>query len=812
MNWKRFMIVIGSLVVLAGGVQLVIACAGDDPDITTEPSFFMNSINNRPEFTPLFYDPYSIFYNNKFYSDTGAFDYTPRDENVRSWKSITGKSVNDSDIAALLYRTDKQNIHRIYEHIRKDYTLSVPNNVAKNTFTKWLIKNNKHEQVLYLEFAKQCEPYAQAIESYWDDKKNEWASPVRDSAAMQELVHEGIKRHAATTDADLLIRYAYQTIRMAFYSREYPQTLSLFDELIPPGTTHYLFERCMALKAGALFRTGRKNEAAYLYSLVFDRSDEEKTNAMLSYIWATGNKPDNILQYCRNEHERAVLYLMSGLHESTYLGEANDYNSGPEGPAALLDQRKKATASLLASLSTVYSYDPRVRGLDVLMTRNIIRLESSFLNDLYNAPGKSSGAATSLIVFAQKVAAENKAGNKAFWLLSASYLSLLDGDIAGCRKLLDEAASQKMSPMEKQQHYLINTLHTIRKHNSLNAEAEQELLPMLQKLENTAANDLRYQVFFNTIMGNIIYNQYLRQKDTVKALSAYSRSLTISGTASAYHYSTGLGSKVGELLISMHPSQLSTLANFNHRTDRTPFENWLVANTLYTDGYVYEMQGTRFLSRHNFAAAVSSFRNVDQHTLNEILLPDMFVSHLAEYTTWNRSDSAVNYNKLTFAQRMYELEQKLEKDPNDDRAAYQYANGLYSMSFYGKGSLASQYYRGSTDQAAYYITRRRKKVPTAESEFYTVEKAQQYYLKAYNNSTDPEVKARCLFLAAKCWQKNCPVKDEGDYFWGDEKAYYQYSMRNPYFRQLREEYAYTLLFKKAKGTCSYLQDYCDTRK
>ncbi len=805
------MIVIGSLAVLAGGVQLVIACAGDEPDITNEATFFMNSINNKPEFTPFLYTPYSTFYTDKFYSDTGSLDYVPADENVISWKSITGKSVEDSDIKNFLYHTDKQFIRKIYDHIRKDYTLSVPNNIAKNSFTKWLIKNNKHEQTLYLEFAKQCEPHAQALESYWDDKKNEWAWAVRDSATMQELVHEGIKRHAATTDPDLRIRYAYQTIRMAFYSREYPQTLMLFDELIPPGTNHYLYERCISLKAGALFRIGRKNEAAYLYSLVFDRSDEEKTTAMLSFIWASGNKADNILQYCKNDHERAVLYLMLGLHDPEYLGEANYYNSGPDNPTELMAQRKKAVSTLLSSLKTVYNYDPKVRGLDVLMTRCVIRLEGSFLNGLSQAPAQI-GAATPLIDFAQKAGNDNKAGNKAFWLLSASYLALLDGDLTSCRKLLDAAGALKMSVQEKQQQYLINTLHTIRKHNLLNAAAEQELLPMLQKLETIAATDLRYQVFFRTMMGDILQLQYLRQKDTIKALSAYSRSLAISGNAFANYYSTGLGSQVGSMLSAMHPAQLSTIIHFNHRTDRTAFENWLVSNTLYTDSYVYELQGTRFLSRLNFAAAASSYKNVDQRTLNETLLPDMFVSHLSEYTTWNRSDSAVNYNKLTFAQRMYELEQKLEKEPNDDRAAYQYANGLYSMSYYGKGCLASQYYRGSTDDAAYYITKARKKVPAADAEFYSVEKAQKYYMIAFNNSTDPEVKARCLFLAAKCWQKNCPVKDEGDYFSGDEKAYYLRSMKNPYFRQLREEYAYTLLFKKAKSTCSYLQDYCDTRK
>jgi hypothetical protein len=88
---------------------------------------------------------------------------------------------------------------------------------------------------------------------------------------------------------------------------------------------------------------------------------------------------------------------------------------------------------------------------------------------------------------------------------------------------------------------------------------------------------------------------------------------------------------------------------------------------------------------------------------------------------------------------------------------------------------------------------------------------ERYYIQAFNNSLDKEFKARCLFMAAKCWQKNCPMpaEDANDtYFWGSgNDAYFVNSLQSPYLKQLAEEYKDTKYFEEAHSTCAYLRAY-----
>jgi hypothetical protein len=808
MNWKRFITIISSVAILAGGVKLVVACAGDDPDIWDAPTYFFNSINNKPAFTPFYYTNISTFYTNAYAFDSALFGYHPADENIRTWKERSDKNIDDSDISNFLYSYSVKDVEHIYDHIRKDYTLTVPKNVAQNKFTRWLIHNNKHEQALYLVFAKQCEPYTKPKESYWDEKKNELAYVNRDSAAMQELVHEGIKRFSDTKDEDLKMRYAYQTIRMAFYSGENPQTLMLCNDMLPAGSKHYLYYRCMAMKAGVLFRTNKQNEAAYLYSLVFDSSDEQKTNAMLSFNRACKGNATNVIQYCKSDHERAVVYLMTGMFEggNTYGSDGSATDSAAVAAATGLPKINKA-------IKAAYAYDPKVAGLDVMMTRSINSIEEEQLNEFNNANRKSNAGVNELNQFAQKVAEENKNGNKAFWLLASSYLYLLDGNMTGCKTMLDKAQASAMTDIEKKEHYIITTLYTIGKNRSLNAQAESELLPMLQQLETAAQNDKRYKVFFGNIMNNILRNIYLQQKDVNKALLCFSKHhVTWSGETGVSYYGTGLGSDMGNTLDAMTQEELHKLATYPQRSTNTPYEKWLSGNSVYTGNSMNDLEGTRLIATMNFGKAIELLKNIPQPELDNTLLPDMFVSHITEESKWNKSDSGMRYNKLTFALRMKELQDKLAKDPADGRSAYQYANGLYSMSAYGKGVLASCDYMSTSDYRKYYLCNARKKLPAAKAEIYAVQTPERYYMQAYNNSTDPEVKARCLFMAAKCWQKNCPVVNEEEYFFGDESAYYKNSMKNPYFKQLKSGFSRTIFYRKAKSTCSYLQDYADTHK
>jgi hypothetical protein len=132
------------------------------------------------------------------------------------------------------------------------------------------------------------------------------------------------------------------------------------------------------------------------------------------------------------------------------------------------------------------------------------------------------------------------------------------------------------------------------------------------------------------------------------------------------------------------------------------------------------------------------------------------------------------------------------------------------MTYYGKAHHAFDYYRHSTDDFSYYATPQRAQLPPYMQQYYSAQEALKYYMIAYANTTDAEVKARCLYLAAKCWQKNAPLpenmKGERYYFLSGDNSYYVNALHNPYFKQLKD-YKTTRFYGSAVSTCSYLRDY-----
>jgi hypothetical protein len=788
MNWKRFIILICSIACMAGGVKLVEACAGsDEPD---NPGLFLKNINEKPAFTPFYYTPYRHYYTD--YNSYDEYGYKPLNDNSQSWKRYTGNAVSDDDIDSFVYSYNAKDVMNIYQHILKGYKLNVPATVAQNGFTKWLIKNKNHETALYLAFAKECEPYARPIEEYWDNSRNEYLIKKRDSAAMQEMVHVGIKRIISAVNPEIKLRYAYQCMRMAFYSGEYAQTTMIFNTLVSPAK-HVIYYRCLSLKAGALYKTKKYKEAAYLYSHVFDSSNDLKQQAHQSFKWATSGKIDDVLPLCRTDHERAVLYIMKGLY--SFESENKD---------------------MVSTLEKAYQLDPKAKGIEVLMSRGVSILEEELLTAAIAGKPAKSKKGKDLILLSQKIATEGKCGSVPFWHIASAYLCMLSGDITNCKKYLDKAARYKLSHTEQDTHSIITALYIISKNGAITAVSEKELLPILKSIQRQKSLDgwhNQYDRLMQDILISVLQERYLLQKDTIKAIYCNSKN------ASYYQpyswsdvYSDDLYSYAGPLLEGSSVAQLQKIEAFILKKDKTPFEVWLTENTIYPSDKIFELEGTKYIRMLQFDKAVEVFKNLPDTLLNKWILPDAFVSHLTDYTAWNRSDSGVTYTKLTFAKRMLELQQKLEIAPGDYRAAYQYANGLYSMSYYGKSFRAFAYYRSSADFKAYYATKERKSCSPADLNYYTVSLAEHYYKQAFANTTDPEQKARCLFLAAKCWQKNCPVKNEEEYFFGDEQLYYKNALQNPYFSQMKNGYANTTFFKKTRGTCSYLRDYLRSRK
>src|SRR5690606_7964333 len=121
--------------------------------------------------------------------------------------------------------------------------------------------------------------------------------------------------------------------------------------------------RIIGFKAGAHYRKGDKPLAGYYYAKMFDNSDAYKYEAMVSFDWSrlrndpeTGNlqkdRIEEIYSLCKTDHERAVVMVMKGLRAY---------------PDFALEDIKKA-----------YALDPNVEGIDVLMNREINKLEEDY--------------------------------------------------------------------------------------------------------------------------------------------------------------------------------------------------------------------------------------------------------------------------------------------------------------------------------------------------------------------------------------------------------------------------------------------------
>ena len=150
----------------------------------------------------------------------------------------------------------------------------------------------------------------------------------------------------------------------------------------------------------------------------------------------------------------------------------------------------------------------------------------------------------------------------------------------------------------------------------------------------------------------------------------------------------------------------------------------------------------------------------------------------------------------------------------DAVSLYEYGCGLYSMTYYGKAHEAYQYYRSTTDEKGYFNTPQRMALSGYEQDYYSANSAEKAFINAAKKTTNPELKARCLWMAAKCWQKRAPLPTAASYYGNEElSAYYRHSLSNPYFAQLREGALATSPFiQKAYNSCVYLQDYVRTKK
>ncbi|WP_018627787.1 hypothetical protein [Niabella aurantiaca] len=779
MNWKT------SLAACISGLLLMIpnnifSCADVDDSYSSFVSFFNRYASETPAYAPFYFSDLQFLRDDEERPATAAAI-------VKEWSAFTGDQVSPEDAHAFVMRYDRKDLAGLYDHIEKGQPLMIPDSVKSNGMTRFFLEKKNLEALGYLMYAKQVEPYVTREYNSWD------ATP-RDSIRMNGLLKNGLQLYKAAKDPWFRLKYGYQVVRLAHYNHRYADAIRYYDELVSgnpaPGVLQSL---SLGLKAGALYQLNRKPEAAYIFSQIFNATDIKKIANFNSFAWAVPEEAQfrkTYLSLCRNNREKAGMLALYSLN-----------NDAPD----------------VAVLSEIHRLHPGMAVMPTLVVREVNKIEMGYQptfrgpavkKGIRVAPGALSSKETaelaSFVATLEAIAADRKYQETALYPIAAAYISCMLKDYKKANALLATAKEMKRSRRLEDQWMLTRLLVSINESPRMDAAAEQKILPALQWLWKRANEEKKrtesypeqnqWTSFFKNIMVDVMAARYTDQGNHNRMILAY-------GAADKTGWT--YPSAINYVRDSFSVRQAETLYGFLTGKGFTPFESFLLqVNTLDRKG-VADYIGTAYLRAYDYDKAISWFGKEEQKSIEK----DPFKELLFDREERLPGD-AVTTTKETYAKTMKALLAK----PGDPRALYQLGLGYYNITYYGYAWELTTYYRSGSD--GYMLPPR---VTAFEKDYYGCYKAKSYFEKALRSATDPELKAKCLFMMAKCRQKELQKPQYADVNYNYDlydqkiKKYYSEFKANPFFSQYQKEYSGTEFYNETLTRCSYLQDFVNKK-
>jgi hypothetical protein len=780
----------------------IIGCAGGDADpYDYFVSFFHNDLPENGGHKQFYYT------NTQFLYDTQETQNVAQ-LTANEWTGYGNNAFGNDAAYDFVCRYAWKDLNNLYYHLEKNQALKIPDSVKRNGMTQFFMTGKDLEALGYVMYAKQVEPHTTGEWSSWE--------PVqRDKMKMDKLIKSGQQLYKAAKKDFIKLRYAYQLLRLAHYSGRFADCKKWYDELVATNTTgSVLQDLSLSLKAGALMRTGEKTKAAYIFSKLFSKSDIRRVSNYMSFDWCVKRFDESnrsaCMKECKTNEEKADL-LGLFLLGSNVAGDAG-------------------------TLKKIFDLSPSAALLEILTTREINKLEEFyFTRSIGRDPGSlysyddeqakkaydlASKEMKDLIGFCNKVADNNSTRNKGLFKLAAAHTAFMMRDYAQARKLLGDAKGYNNSDKIKDQWQLTSLLVTINETEKIDAGFEKALLTQVKWLEQKARKNTEYNKFFRRLFADVLAPRYKAQKEMHKYVLAQgaadyaNRALQNGGQWEGGTYLYGSVNSTNALRNELTGQQVEDLVQLMESSKANEFEKWMMTNCVFDKDDVNDVAGTAWLRQENWDKAIDWFKKVDakyydSETYKTWMAANPFADLMTDVHTKTNQDTK-RYTKLSFAQKMKQLKAAMNTGNNEAmaKATYEYATGLYHMGYWGNSWMLVEY-GWST-----YAPERDKLEKGEGSEFakwyYTANNAEAAYNKVVTLTANKELKARSLYMAAKCAQKSMgdmPRSWEDDYLTKKNGWLRNFDKKNNYFSKLKKEYGQTAFYNEAYGTCSYLSDF-----
>ncbi len=805
MTCKRFLTIF-SFTIVAFFTELAsnIACGWEPDPYDYYISYFHNNIVGE-EYKPFMFTEYSYMYSEEETVSEAQI-------NSNEWAGYLG-NVNGNDVRKIMYQTDSATDELINLFLLNKNT-SLADSLQQNTYLEALKKNKKARA--YFLFAKTIEPLALIQYDPWDP------GPL-DTVAMLDKAEEALAlSRESGKDSFLKLRYAYQAARMFHYATDYEKCIEVYEsEIAPISIKSSAKGWATSLYAGALRRVGQNAEAAFLFSMVFESNPERRIQAYKNFHYI--DVPiEEVLVLANNKTEKANIVGIQGFgHPDVDFG----------------------------SLKTVYTLKPESKLMAPLLIREVNKLEEKLLEidrtippDPYSTPFRQEyqreavNEADVLRDFALEMSKDAIPLHKELGILTAAYLSWMVNEGDNARMYLATLDSKTLTgPLLNQYRItqLLIDLNAFKDHRDVDKEALLSALTWLDEkryAENgviPARNQYGYYYDYDSaykpftfsarnIYQNILAPSYLKSGDTaMAALAMMKGDMKYKQSHSEWSlddmsYRTRQAWQ--ELL---QPGAMQTLEKIQAGTVNDQMGGLFSEplKRLSADDF-YELFGTTYLRTHQYAKAADCFNKIsadyqfavpqDFYEDNRKAFSNPFNSTIHDYPkAYHQSKGGTD--KKQFAQKMLQLQKETQGE--DEKAAdayYLMANAVYQTGTFGNAWSMISYSWTSNDN--YFADSLRY----YDGDFKFAHTAEQWYLKARNLSKNPDFRAKCTFMLAKCAQKQFTFSEELNP-WDFQKEGSPFVMKsiheNPYLQEISHSYGQTTFYRTAVGECSYLRDF-----
>lgn len=728
------------------------ACGWDEGD------WYYYNLFNQEIMSDERYRPFLLIYGSRYYTND-----TLRNGNIEEWRQYLGLSYDETKY--LVFKASRSDLQNLSKGKR-----AVDENLS---FVSADFMKNHKQALLYLAYAKYLEPYMRIIpgedvDYYWDLPEYEFNAGDLDYEKVKTVL---TKSWNAESDNELKLRYGYQLVRLAHYTRRYQEAVQLFEQYVEPLNMHAeLYYYALAQRAGALRGMGETQQANRDFIRVFANSYDLKTMAYTSLTMGWDNEINfaDFVAGAADNNERNDIFFMMGY---------SDFNNP------------------VNEIEKIVVTDPDAIQAKVLMVRAINMLERRMLlsyapwgegddRSRYPYLGQDDTEGRAFFNQALRVSdvQRDKASDKNFWNLASSYLHFLNKDFELANNCLGNVKSTDADYMAMVKN--LTAYIDICRQPKIDANTERYLFDNYAKM---IKGEEKYSLNMadNSFVGVVLSNRYGLQGEKAKSF------LTLR--------------HVMQIEDNPDESLVDDIQSFLNKKKKTQLEEYIAATSTTeisnVNNYLAYVKGVLRLTEGDFKTAKGLFEKQTRLTMSRRI----FGHNIDVYYSGDEEDMMLddyiadfpfirdNMTEVEVTDALMQLDKigKKEKGDESAKANYLIANFFYNVSRTG---YYRQYLRFDNDNGFSYW----KYGPDANVYKNTLDLSSAYLEKAKKSAADRELMAHIIFAQAKNAQQ----------LMEQNTSYWNYQMVVPH-EQLNEldQYAGTSYQKTVLSNCVYYRDY-----